>query len=161
MNSRRRIAPLPPAREGFFRRLIRSPRRRFTSNLRPRRLQPHVNILLLRIGEHLLKTFLAADARLFEAAERRAEKMFRDLVDPDETGIHLAEHLGFVAPFADCEDRPENFLAGNTHRRLHVGEYRRLDEEAFGEGSVARPAAAGEKPRASLLGAVDEAANAR
>ena len=44
--------------------------------LRVRRLEPYVDILLLGIGEHFLKAFLAADAGLLEAAERRAEEMF-------------------------------------------------------------------------------------
>src|ERR1700722_7569376 len=56
--------------------------------LRLRCLQLHVDILFLRVGQHLLETFFPADARLLVAAERRAEKMLRDLVDPDEASLH-------------------------------------------------------------------------
>ena len=37
--------------------------------------------------QHLLEAFLAADAGLLVAAERRAEEMLADLVDPDEAGL--------------------------------------------------------------------------
>src|SRR5579863_2425434 len=93
------------------------------------RLQPHVNVLLLRIGQQFLETFLAANAGLFVAAERRAEEMLRDFVDPDKArlhggrgavrggnivgpdrsgqpvfdGVHLFKHLGFIAPFENRE----------------------------------------------------------
>jgi hypothetical protein len=50
-------------------------------------LSLHVNILLLREGEHLLEAFLAPDAGLLHAAERHAEEMLADLVDPDEPGL--------------------------------------------------------------------------
>src|SRR5215212_6957121 len=45
------------------------------------RLEPHVDVLFLRVGQHLFETFLAADAGLLVAAERRAEKMLAHLVD--------------------------------------------------------------------------------
>ena len=38
-------------------------------------LEPHVDVLFLREGEHLLEAFLAPEARLLEAAERRAEEV--------------------------------------------------------------------------------------
>src|ERR1700674_2826647 len=53
-----------------------------------RRPKLHVDVLFLRVGEHLLETFLAADAGLLVAAERRAEEMLGDFVDPDEAGLH-------------------------------------------------------------------------
>src|SRR5580704_9747023 len=55
--------------------------------LRLRCLQLHVDILFLRVGQHLLETFFAANTRLLVAAERRAEEVFRDLVDPDEARL--------------------------------------------------------------------------
>src|ERR1700733_14089230 len=58
--------------------------------LRLRCLQLHVDILFLRVGQHLLETFFAANTRLLVAAERRAEEVFRDLVDPDKAGLHCA-----------------------------------------------------------------------
>src|SRR4029077_13252375 len=127
-----------------------------------------MDVLLLGIGQHFLKTFLAADAGLLVAAERRAEEMFRHLVDPDEAGLHggggamrggevigpdrgrepvfdgiaLFEHLGFVAPFENAEHGAENLLAGNAHIWLYVIKHRGLDEEALGQRRIARPAAA-------------------
>src|SRR5580692_3169413 len=128
------------------------------------RLEPDVDVLLLGISQHFLKAFLAADAGLLEAAERRAEEMFRHLVDPDKTRLHrgggavrggevvgpdrsgetvfdgvdLFEHFGFVAPFEHREHGAENLLAGDAHIRLHIGEHGRLDEEALRQGWIGR-----------------------
>src|SRR5437870_5653101 len=56
--------------------------------------QPDVDVLLLGEAEHLLEAFLASDTGLLVAAERRAEEMLADLVDPDVAGLH--RHRGRV-----------------------------------------------------------------
>ena len=53
-----------------------------------RRLQLHVDVLLLREGEHLLETFLTPEARLLEAAKRRAQEVLAHFVDLHEAGFH-------------------------------------------------------------------------
>ena len=146
------------------------------------RPERQVYVLFLGIGEHFLEAFLAADAGLLVAAERRAEEMLGDFVDPDKARlhggggavrgrkiigpdrssqpvfdrIHLFEHFAFVAPFEDRKHVAENFLARDAHIRLHVCEHGRLDEKAVGQRRIGGTAAAGEKPRAFLLGGVDE-----
>src|SRR5262245_64313080 len=55
------------------------------------RLEPHVDVLFLGIGQHLLDAFLAADARLLVAAERRAQKVLAQ--DRKSTRLN-SSHLG-------------------------------------------------------------------
>ena len=61
-----------------------------------RRLQPNVDILLLREGEHLFEAFLAPQSGLLEAAKRRAEEMLADLVDPHESRFRCAVERSLV-----------------------------------------------------------------
>ena len=44
--------------------------------------------------KQLLDAFLAADAGLLVAAERRAEEMLADVVDPDEAGLDRRPRRG-------------------------------------------------------------------
>ena len=48
-----------------------------------------MDVLLLRAGHQLAQALLAADARLLDAAERRAEEVGSDLVDPDIPRLHF------------------------------------------------------------------------
>ena len=52
------------------------------------RLQLDMNILLLREANQLGEALLTADAGLLETAERNAEEMLADLIDPDEARLH-------------------------------------------------------------------------
>src|SRR5258708_15411991 len=98
--------------------------------------QVEVDVLLAREAEQFLDAFLAPDAGLLEAAERRAEEMLGDIVDPDVARLHgrggtvsshqiigpdragepildlvyLRQHLRLVAPFENREDRAEDFF---------------------------------------------------
>ena len=58
------------------------------------RRQIDVDVLFLREGQQLLYAFLAADARLLVSAERRAEEVLADVVDPDES--RFDRHRGAV-----------------------------------------------------------------
>src|ERR1700688_3042880 len=50
--------------------------------------QIEVDVLLAGESKQLLDAFLAPDAGLLEAAERRAEEMLGDVVDPDVARLH-------------------------------------------------------------------------
>jgi hypothetical protein len=122
-------------------------------------LQLDVDVLLGGEKQHFLETFLAADARLLDAAERRAKEMLADLVDPHEAGLHshrravrggdvvgpdragqavldrvdLGQHVRLAAPFEDAEHGAEDLLARNAHARGDTGEHGRLDVKPLGE----------------------------
>src|SRR4029079_13418674 len=51
------------------------------------RSQPHMHVLLLREAQELVQAFLPPEAGVADAAERRAEKMLADFVDPDVAGV--------------------------------------------------------------------------
>src|SRR5262245_63381478 len=96
-------------------------------------LQIDVDVLLAREAQELLDALLATDAGLLVAAERRAEKVLRHLVDPHEASldrrrravrgdeiigpdragqpvfdlVDLRQHPLLVAPFEDREDGAE------------------------------------------------------
>src|SRR5438132_7878839 len=53
---------------------------RLSENPRP---ELDVDVLLLSEAQHLLEAFLAAEPRLLDAAEGRAQEMLADLIDPD------------------------------------------------------------------------------
>ena len=52
-------------------------------------LQIDVDVLFAGEAQQFLEALLAADAGLLVAAERRAEEVPGDLVDPDEAGFDL------------------------------------------------------------------------
>ncbi|MCY1225917.1 hypothetical protein D9M72_381290 [compost metagenome] len=100
---------------------------------------------------------LAADARLLEAAEGHGRVQQVVGVDPDGAGLQArdqAHHLlqvvgpdarrqpvgrvvGQPQHFVDLvkgrgdQHRAEDFLAHHPHVRTHIGDHRRLDEEAL------------------------------
>ncbi len=149
-------------------------------------LQVHVDVLLAREAEELLDPFLAADAGLLVAAERRAEEVLRHFVDPDEAGLHrsgdavrgdeivgpdrarqpvfdlvdLGEHLLLVVPFQDGEHRAKDLFLADAHVHGHVGKHGGLDIETLGEMRIARPLAPAEEARTVLLAGLDVAEHA-
>src|SRR5215510_13662951 len=104
-------------------------------------LQVHVDVLLAREAQQLLDAFLAPDAGLLVAAERRTEEMLRHLVDPhvtrfDRSGgavrggevvgpdragepvfdlVDLRQHLVLVAPLEHREDGAKDLLLADAH----------------------------------------------
>src|SRR5215468_990705 len=103
-------------------------------------LEVHVDVLLAGEAQQLLDAFLAPDARLLVAAERRPEEMLRHFIDPDVTGldrgsgavggggiigpdragepvfdlVDLRDHPVLVAPLEHREHRPENLLLADA-----------------------------------------------
>src|SRR5262249_54762958 len=140
-----------------------------------------VACLLRGEGDNRRKPLLAPKARLFEAAEWRAEKVFADLVDPyvtrlhSERGavrgiqiigpdrsresifdrIHGCEHLRFIAPFKYTENRPEDLLTRYSVL-LGDGEDRRLNEEPVLEGRIDGRPTTGDEFGAFIFGRLDE-----
>src|SRR4249920_3868620 len=113
-------------------------------------LQVEMDVLLAREADELFDAFLAPDAGLLVAAERRTEKVLRHVVGPDEARLHrrcgamggdeivgpdragepvfdlvdLRQHLLFVAPFEEEEDRPEDLFLADARVHGDVGKYR-------------------------------------
>src|SRR5262249_43755425 len=134
-------------------------------------------VLLLREGEHLLETFLAAKARLLEAAEWRAEKMLADFIDPYVANIYRHvravrlvkivspdrgreaivdridrfEHRHFVVPLEDAKHRSEDFFACYPVFLCHREDCR-FDIESVLEHRVRRRSAAGDQPGTFAFG---------
>ena len=63
-------------------------------------VQADVDVLLHGKGGQFVQTFLAADAHILDAAESGAEKMLRDLVDPDEASLYAHRGAVHLADFA-------------------------------------------------------------
>src|SRR3954471_16257232 len=60
----------------------------------------------------------------------------------DVERIDAIEHVVFVRPAQDADDRPEDLFARDAHVVGDVGENRRLDEETLRELWIRRPLAA-------------------
>src|SRR3981081_1919741 len=128
-------------------------------------LQIEVGVLLARAADELLDAFLASDAGLLVAAERRAEEALGHVViqtKPASTAaaaryavtrslvqieqgepvfdlVDLRQRLALVVPFEDGEDRLEDLLLADAHVHGDVGEHPGLQGETLCQIRVPPP----------------------